>query len=244
MTNKELEKANNQMLGMIKSLECRIKDFEHKEGKTITVSANSSTHDLGCKPKEEPQINNWYMVCDKFIINFQEYGNGNNYGFNARCEWSVDLGWHEGDSFRELTPQEIETALIKEAKKEFKIGCKIKYLDGEEGKLLGHDFIYVDGAIYVSGSNKSPYCELFKDGKWATIIQNSFEIAGHKVEIDKKANHVKIGCQSFFIPSLLNLYESCMACGINYIYHKEAVGIPLYIDDLKELIDYIDARNI
>ena len=92
-----------------------------------------------------------------------------NYGFNNSGEWSNQIGWAFRSNTIEATPQEVETALIKEAKKRgFKEGVKIISPSGNDwGYVLksceySYDYTFSCGVFSI-----------MKDGIWATIIKET-----------------------------------------------------------------------
>ncbi len=127
--------------------------------------------------KELPslEVGKWYKTDDKteFLINILDLGDlryGKAYGFGNSGTWYDESRF----GFRNLTPatdKEVETALIKEAKKRgFKEGVKYKTNGGTINKLKSNNFIYE----YVSGVGMTIGTEdiwFFCNGKWAEIIE-------------------------------------------------------------------------
>ncbi len=197
------------------------------------------------QPKEEFEVGVWYVgirnvTKERPMLLY--CSNNNGYGFYDGV-WGNNLhtspkyfSTYKGYNLRKATPQEIETALIKEAKKRgFKEGVRIQSLKFESNKpkLMSCNSRFEEQfELFMGGS-----C-LFSKGKWATIIENSFEIAGHKVEID--GDDIKIGCQTFNKSDLKALVTSSENCGIEYVYHEKASSIPIYLEELIELLDYIN----
>ncbi len=235
MTNKELE------LRVIK-LEASLLQKEISEGLTAKQ-----------QPKEEFEVGVWYIHKDirfsynnLFFVTGKKKDRYNYYGFLSNDwvdkEYCVDSYLEE--DMRKATHKEIETALIKEAKKRgFKEGVRFKCLSNiNTTETFKGNFRYENGTTLTCDSSGSTfnYGCIFEDGKWSEIIENSFEIAGHKVEID--GDTVKIGYQRLDKIRLQNLFDACIHCGIDYFHHNEDVKIN--VDELGLLIDYINARNI
>ena len=96
---------------------------------------------------------------------------GNRFGFGITGVWSsngCDIGYIE-EYCEPATDKEVETALIKEAKKRgFKEGVKFKSVAGEHSYYT-LDILkpYFDGErLYLSSCGV-----IFKNGKWAEIIE-------------------------------------------------------------------------
>lgn len=158
--------------------------------------------------EEELEEGVWYKDKDssyKGLICIQKY-NGIDKGITA-----YGFGWISGkfkESHSEWCPtirakkdlikathQEIETALINEARKRYKVGDKIQrlenyYYGSNCGNIIENlDFIFEDGCVAIKKQN-GYYLGLFKNGTWATIIpakqmtQKQIEKElGYKIEI-------------------------------------------------------------
>lgn len=80
-------------------------------------------------------------------------------------------------SLVEATPQEVEKALIEEAKKRYKVGDVIKCLDGVESEVQGNAFVFSNNNLFSNGERVNGgdwfniYGKLFENGQWATIIK-------------------------------------------------------------------------
>ncbi len=92
------------------------------------------------------------------------------YGLDCKGNWTNNTG-SSLCSYRPATDKEVETALIKEAKKRgFKEGVKYKNNGGTINKLKSNNFIYE----YVSGVGMTIGTEdiwFYSNGKWAEIIE-------------------------------------------------------------------------
>lgn len=136
--------------------------------------------------KKELEYGKWYKSGYGAIVFCESFTSNNNiqgYGFNSRKEYVQSTNWFEIDKWKEATPQEVESALICEAKKR-------GYKDG--------DLIYSKWAGGCTLNHKEPYlknnelwfgdCRIFVDGIWAeiaekmTISQIEKEL-GRKIEL-------------------------------------------------------------
>jgi hypothetical protein len=145
------------------------------------------------KPKYE--IGKWYKS-GKSIINYQ--GGTNAYGYYAeRDKWEdVNDSWlvfkEECDKLCLATTEEVESMLIKEAKKKgYKKGTTIKSLITNDREwILDSDKFAIRNNNELWSNKYKEFC-VFKDGKWATIVKTPKEMTleeiekqlGHKVKI-------------------------------------------------------------
>lgn len=136
--------------------------------------------------KKELEVGKWYKSLEHpkqliFLVDFKDVQHIKGYGFDTRGNWEKDnnhFSWglpSDGD-FTEAPPQEVEAALISEAKKRgFKEGVVCnnsfvwndnKYKDNVFEKGC---FEFKDNKLNWNSSNDEWYT-IFSDGKWATII--------------------------------------------------------------------------
>ena len=147
--------------------------------------------------KKELEIGKWYITdgnkCGQYgktlIANFSGKEESSNYGITFFGTWGKDLTLYHNDlgrSTRLATPEEVEVALINEAKKRgFVEGAKFKSTISEKGQIRtvtekrNWDF-YLS---YNSLNTSTPQTEwynfntqlqsnptIFRDGKWAEIL--------------------------------------------------------------------------
>ena len=133
--------------------------------------------------KTELEVGKWYKMKGNthFLCNFNGNigNNGNSYGFNLNGEWMDNsMCFHNSDTYVEATPEEVESALINEAKKRgFVEGVEfICLISGKKGKTECPGFLYEGAYGKNSNSLETSFAEtsingvLYKDGKWATIL--------------------------------------------------------------------------
>lgn len=127
--------------------------------------------------KTKLEVGKWYVLktyLSDWLMNYQ--GNGSvSYGFNTTKDWGNNYIMQECDDWKEATHEEVESALIAEAKKRgYKKGVRIKGLDnGEICTLPNGGFEYMENENVLWFGN--PYddydgFEIFNDGKWAQIL--------------------------------------------------------------------------
>jgi len=135
--------------------------------------------------KKELVVGSWYNSLKHpkqliFVVDFKDVQRIKGYGFDTRGNWERDnneFSWglpSDGD-YTESTPQEVEAALIREAKKRgYKENVLMKsmvfdndvYLIKGEYKSVDDDFYFIGEELKWNGFT------IFKDGIWATIIQD------------------------------------------------------------------------
>jgi len=138
------------------------------------------------KPKH--QIGKWYK--HKFGILFCVTSTNDNgvlygYGFDKRGSWfsfidesSTKYACNDvaKEYTDEATAQEVEKALIEEAKRRYKVGdrlSKIRDDHADDNRFFELDSFSLENNCLYFNSKKSPfysYC-IFQDGQWATIIE-------------------------------------------------------------------------
>lgn len=152
--------------------------------------------------KDELEVGRWYKVIDKngsfnnnefALICFDNEKNPN-YGFGfTREQWTnnflnlKDVVKRNTDLVVPATPEEVETALINEAKKRgFKDGVSINCLRGIKNVKPTDKacfvFVFNDNYLYYGGA------KIFDNGKWATIIEQPTEMTVAEIE-------QKLGCK-------------------------------------------------
>lgn len=153
----------------------------------------------------------WYKFIQHStcIVNYQESGRG--YGTSIYGAWGDAVimnndGRESSSKWVEATDKEVEAMLIKEAKKRgFKEGVRFK------SAMYSSLFTLKKGIYYKSMENciynGNGYGTIFKDGKWATIIEDSKpKINGYEMEVD--GNEISFGCAKFHKTWLTTLYTS------------------------------------
>lgn len=131
---------------------------------------------LGIVSKPELEEGKWYRVKRGSSIQFNK-SKGTGYGINEigtwvdNCRWMADEG---RDNWQEATPQEVEEALVKEAKRRGYVEG-VSVIDLEDGKDV---FFKKGGGYILSDTSKKLFAHgatVFKDGIWATIIEKQVD---------------------------------------------------------------------
>jgi len=148
--------------------------------------------------KKELEVGKWYKTSGCFFIHITGRGENifNYYGINTYGDW-VDKDWtNTPELFTLATHQEIETALINEAKKRgFVKGCSFISTTYNEEKFAYKGVLDFDHfseeygwIIYIDGS------EIFCNGEWAKVLPKPTEVTlqqiADKFNID--INDIKI----------------------------------------------------
>jgi len=139
--------------------------------------------------KTELEVGIWYKTEDNWLFNYQKdcnvYGfspDGWNYCSCSYWSWTSD----NTNGVLEATHQEVETALIAEAKKRgFEEGNYKCLLIPEKTHLKCCEFSFEDNTLFLE--NKKGFRNvIFKDGKWATIIPQPLTLEERVANLEKK----------------------------------------------------------
>jgi hypothetical protein len=147
------------------------------------------------------QFEGWTKGNSKYLAYHKD---GMRYGFDFQGNWfglePIKFVTALEDE-NPATPKEVETALIKEAKKRgFKEGVRFQSFGGR-GKhdmcftMDGRDIIYDNNSLIIHSENWGwRTAAIFKDGKWAEIVEDkkegrwSFEGVDDYIELPKKGS--------------------------------------------------------
>lgn len=146
------------------------------------------------------------------------------------------------DQLIEATNEEVQTALIKEAKKRgFKEGVNVRGIQGSTFTLKGE-------LQWERGELAGNTYYIFTDGKWATIIDTPLTINGY--EMKQEHDLITFGCARFDKNDLKNLKTQ-----INY-FNKEGShpskpyrkiksitldsDVTITVKELQEIVDKIE----
>lgn len=191
------------------------------------------------------EVGKWYIHLDGAIICVTEVLKNDVWGYGIyQGEWEGESNsWFCPDdindsNFREATKEEVEEALIKEAENRgFKDAKRIKPASG-----LIRDTCGFGKTLYMSGDclcigDEGIGLIIFKDGKWAEIIEDKFTIAGHEVEIG--IPH-RIACCEFYTQDLRSLSYHLEEYNITSFKHKILGEIKT--SELKDLLNHINKQ--
>jgi len=125
------------------------------------------------------EVGKWYKSLEHpeqliFILDFKDVQKIKAYGFDIYGIWKSDEGrfsWGlpEDGKYKPATPEEIKTALEKEAvKRGYKEGVRIKSFNKKYGICM---IAKNDGTIFENNELWIGGCRVFSEGTWATIIK-------------------------------------------------------------------------
>jgi len=147
-----------------------------KDLKAIYKQAKEKLKALEVAPQVELEVGKWYwieevIICITRLRFYDVFG----YGLNTKIKhWIAENNdpWTIAQIKREATPQEVEKALIEEAKRRYKVGCSIKPLVPSVNQWT-HLEIKSDCTTYDIPNNRLFYGGwlVFNKGQWATIIE-------------------------------------------------------------------------
>ena len=154
-----------------------MKELNDKQLDAVTFAYKNSIHDMGFYKsmkslgliKEEFEVGKWYKGSSD-IIGFYESRYGN-YGIGYKGEWSNDVTMDDFIFWTPATDKEVETALIKEAKKLIVKGVvKCLHECTNISSIYDVEDFNWDGRC-LRVDTEDGCCCIFDKGKWATIIE-------------------------------------------------------------------------
>lgn len=160
-----------------------VKLFEKRENCSPYTTTHQFLKENGLI-KEEFEVGKWYLFSGekRFLICIIENGR---YGFDTNGIWFYNSNLHNTnrDEYKEATHEEVEEALIKEARKRgFKAGVNINQ------DVFNHDLIYGKNRLkegcmnWTSKRLNFAGLWIFFNGKWAEIIEGKEEVTMEEVE--------------------------------------------------------------
>ncbi|MGV6945010.1 hypothetical protein [Sphingobacterium kyonggiense] len=173
----------------------------------LVIQAKEKLDGLG-DPKEL-EVGKWYKRAGQsmFVVTGSNRACNIGYGFDRDGVWFDDGGELYTDNYIESTPQEVEEALIKEAKRRGLVesGVRFRSPDGTD-----YGYFYNGGKVYYNSNPKrlvfkedeSTGIHLFFNGKWATIIEQPADKFAELKEAHKSG--AVIQCLSAF-----DTWEDC-----------------------------------
>jgi len=198
------------------------------------------------KPKFE--IGKWYAMHrdnkTRGVINFQGDLKNKNYGFWDDY-WSVSFSLEEGYGIevRPATHEEVEKALIKEAKKRYEKCIGINYIDtggsSDAYYLDGFMFNSKENVLFGTGEGEDFSDVIFQNGKWAEIIEEP-KVIVNGYEMQQDGDKIIFGCMEFTASRVQSLYKQCKVLGVSEVIVKdECARHHVTIDQLQQIVDNI-----
>ena len=202
------------------------------------------------------EVGKWYKNTKMdYLFNFTKVNDEilKGYGFSS-YGYGVDT-WTNPNyarmNWRLATDKEVETALISEAKKRgFKEGVKVRTVIDKVERTLQGCFIYEYPNIlkFYCSKESYNYPTIFKDGKWAEIIEDSKpKINGYEMEVE--GNEIKFGCAKFYrgqMQDCSTIVNSFNCGGYKDFSNREIKsitldsGVEITVGELKEVVDYLN----
>lgn len=143
------------------------------------------------KPKLE--VGKWYKTEDDVLfhvvsIDSNSYKTYGNYKHGWGGDWRIGKKSNYAKKAVEATKEEVEKALIKEAKKRgFKEGVTFRSATGSLTAFVVEGSLYLEYSILYSDGRGC----IFYDGNWAEIIEESKELTIEQIQ-DKLGYKIKI----------------------------------------------------
>jgi hypothetical protein len=176
-----------------------MKKYEITKEQILELSTNSS---IICKMslhqwfpdafKKELEVGKWYKkeyFKAIFLFNGLKDRDGDALGCGFIDTFWInndpDNGW--GKDFVLATPEQVETALINELWKRFKIEDRIKCVNGTETTIKGRRIAFNVKKNVITLDDSENLYELFNNGEWATIAEPPTELT--VAEIEKKLGY-------------------------------------------------------
>jgi len=202
--NKYTEVTESEWLTLLKNKDMKTFEITEEQIKQLNKSAENDTPKLISVDLKnwfpnafELELNKWYksdMGGLWFAAEFLDGGKKQrSYGFNRKSEW-INSGYRDSTGLVLATPQEIESALINEAKKR-------GYKDGNykclslSSRTYSHsdDYIFYNDKLY-SGWVDDHRNIIFQNGKWAEIIEQQKEYSMQEIAdaLNIDVNQLKI----------------------------------------------------
>lgn len=107
---------------------------------------------------------------------------------------------YRGKDLRKATPEEIESALIAEAKRRYNVPCVVDFLDTGKSELEGFNLVYNPNNDSLTATGGFDEIDnridiLYQNGKWADVIENT-KFFEWDVE-DINSFSIQIGCETY-----------------------------------------------
>lgn len=147
------------------------------------------------EPKKELEVGKWYRHTSGSLANYQ--------GLNKSCYGiSIYGGWNHQEWFitrnqgwTEAPAQEVEEALIKEAKRRYKVGDKLNKVQDDFSKgnrIFNTNLTHQAGLcdLWIDDDNRYSSC-IFKDGKWAKVIKEHKSLEERVKELEDRVKELE-----------------------------------------------------
>lgn len=203
-----------------------------------------------------------YLLC---------YTGGNkSYGFDlSNGQWCDDYvhdyNMHINSNYSPATKEEVEKALIAEAKRRgFKRGVRYKSYprtlhDGSKSPIVEDEvkrmrIVMYDTPKETSLLNNGNHC-IFYNGKWAEVLAEQDKVPvitvnGTDYKMEVRGDYIKFGCAEFdsaqldFVDNAISVYNKSISIGYGNRAIKSITldsGVEITVEKLKEIKEYLDS---
>lgn len=143
----------------------------------ITESPTTATVITQTEKEQQLEVGKWYTYkdydCD-WLMNYQGEGTSC-YGFNTSGSWRNDYIMSSGLNWKLATYEEVQTALIKEARKRGYTANNFKsLLEATSGFDTNFNFTYLNDVLFCKPGGRGG-AVVYKNGVWAEIIEEKEE---------------------------------------------------------------------
>lgn len=148
------------------------------------------------------EVGKWYKVRGGCLFYLSSFDSGKNkgYGFDSSGDWNDNRGTayyfgYKSDIIREAKGKEVEEALVSEAKKRYNVGDKLSkiYDDSSRGdRIFSHELTsdHWRNCLWIDNDHGYSSC-IFKDGKWAEIIDDKSELKEEIKSLEEKLKELR-----------------------------------------------------
>ena len=224
-----------------------------KEIKKLEKAVQDINKRIDKLKEDKLELNNWYKNGNLLfyvtqIHDRQTYGYGFDHGEWDKIEDTMAGGWtFELDKDNvPATNEEVEAALIAEAKKRYKKRIKINYIDTGASsnvyRLDGFMFNSKENALFGTGKCENFSDVIFDKGQWAEIIEEP-KVVINGYEMRQSTRKVTFGCAKFDKYWLERLLEACEKMKKNYSTNRHPTiitldsGVEITVKQLQEIVD-------
>lgn len=146
------------------------------------------------------EVGKWYKTKRGSLFYLSSFDSDKNkgYGFDLFGRWVDNRGiigffGYKSDIIREAKDEEVEEALVAEAKKRYKVGDKLSKIwnDSSLGdRIFSNELSLWRNCIWIENDLGYSSC-IFKDGKWAEIIDDKSELKKEIKSLEEKLKELR-----------------------------------------------------
>lgn len=174
------------------------------------------------------------------------YGDDNRYGFDSNGIWSSLIGKAFDNRLVLATSEEVEQALITEAKKKGYEGKYIKImLDSRVGEkshaVMSGELEYTKSTDQLRFNSGSSIYTIYCNGKWAEILPSTPNIVINGYTAKFEERFVKFGCQNIPLAKIQGIYNVMEDWNDSMSYSMNNIDFDRFTVtflQLKEIVEY------